>query len=176
MRSTVVLALDGAAPLAKIETQRKRRVQSSRRAKRSRGVSGLCATPGTKFMARLESALDVLVLLRARTRRARHLAFELSGSDVPGEGEVKITIGSLRAARRPTCTTSSSLAPMATWCCRALTISTSTPLCSWRATPKGGGRGVCVSTFRSSLARARHPRAHDDRRPRGPRVLHLHGK
>ena len=54
--STVLLALDGAAPLAKMETQRKRRAKSSGKSKRQ-GVSGLCATPGTRFMADMEQAL-----------------------------------------------------------------------------------------------------------------------
>ena len=35
-RTTVVLALDGAAPLAKLETQRKRRAQSSKRDERTK--------------------------------------------------------------------------------------------------------------------------------------------
>ena len=55
--STVLLALDGAAPLAKMETQRKRRAKASGKAARARGLSGLCATPGTRFMARMEDAL-----------------------------------------------------------------------------------------------------------------------
>ena len=40
----VLLAVDGAAPLAKLATQRKRRGSASQR--KHKGVPGLCATPG----------------------------------------------------------------------------------------------------------------------------------
>ena len=101
-RTTVVLALDGAAPIAKLETQRKRRAVSSRRDERKKskpdtrkkrrpaGVSALCATPGTRFMASLEGALTYWICAELQTYRARGLRFLLSGSDVPGEGELKI--------------------------------------------------------------------------------------
>jgi len=101
-RTTVVLALDGAAPIAKLETQRKRRATSSRRDERKKskpdtrskrrpaGVSALCATPGTIFMASLEGALTYWICAELQTYRARGLRFLLSGSDVPGEGELKI--------------------------------------------------------------------------------------
>ena len=84
----VLLAVDGAAPLAKLATQRKRRGSASQR--KHKGVPGLCATPGTRFMARLEQALIYWCCQELSAYRARHLTFELSGSDVPGEGEVKI--------------------------------------------------------------------------------------
>ena len=90
-QSAVVLALDGAAPLAKIETQRKRRSKTSAKsARKQRGVSPLCATPGTAFMATLEDALTFWCCAELSTQRARHLTLDLSGSDVPGEGEVKL--------------------------------------------------------------------------------------
>jgi 5'-3' exonuclease len=55
---SVILALDGAAPLAKMETQRKRRAKTSgRESKGAKGLSALCATPGTRFMARMEQSL-----------------------------------------------------------------------------------------------------------------------
>ena len=156
VRSTVVLALDGAAPLAKIETQRKRRVQSSRRAKRSRGVSGLCATPGTKFMARLESALTYWCCSELGTRRARHLAFELSGSDVPGEGEVKIIDWVLTRSASSDVHDVIFVGADGDLVLQALTISgINAFVLRESATPKAAGVGVCVSTFRSSLARAR---------------------
>ena len=41
-------------------------------------------------MARLEQALIYWCCQELSAYRARHLTFELSGSDVPGEGEVKI--------------------------------------------------------------------------------------
>ena len=87
-RSHVLLAIDGAAPLAKLATQRKRRGSASQR--KRKGVPGLCATPGTRFMARLEQSLIYWCCQELSAQRARHLTFEISGSDVPGEGEVKI--------------------------------------------------------------------------------------
>ena len=97
--STVLLALDGPAPVAKISTQRARRHRTSRReaagregsAKGGRGaVSSLHATPGTSFMRKLEEALIFFACSELSTMRARHLSFLVSGSEVPGEGEIKI--------------------------------------------------------------------------------------
>ena len=97
--STVLLALDGPAPVAKISTQRSRRHRTSRREaagregsrKGGRGaVSSLHATPGTSFMRKLEEALIFFACSELNTMRARHLSFLVSGSEVPGEGEIKI--------------------------------------------------------------------------------------
>jgi hypothetical protein len=104
----VLLALDGAAPLAKVRTQRRRRQKShAREARRagegrrsSRGLSPLLATPGTAFMSSVESALlywSSSEALRSRIPRSppgvRALApcrYLVSGADTPGEGELKI--------------------------------------------------------------------------------------
>jgi len=91
----VLLALDGAAPYAKTKTQRKRRLKSQQRELRkadSRGkrpprLSSLLATPGTAFMAKIEAALLYWCSSEALRGRRQYL---LSGSDTPGEGELKI--------------------------------------------------------------------------------------
>ena len=89
---TVVLALDGPAPAAKISTQRSRRMKTSKKEGKfqdRRGVSSLVATPGTRFMRMLEDALVYFVCSELTTQRAKGIRFLVSGSDVPGEGEIK---------------------------------------------------------------------------------------
>ena len=51
------------------------------------------ATPGTSFMAELESALLYFICSELSTYRARGVTFRLSGADVPGEGEIKLLEG-----------------------------------------------------------------------------------
>ena len=101
--STVLLALDGPAPVAKLATQRTRRLKTLRKeaseSEPSRGVTTLVATPGTAFMRRLEDALVFFVCGELGTQRARGLSFFLSGADVPGEGEIKL-LGALHQLER----------------------------------------------------------------------------
>ena len=104
--ATVLLAVDGPAPVAKLSTQRQRRARTARRElvaaekikdrdERPRGISSLVATPGTKFMRRFEEALLFFVCSELSTYRARGLRFLVSGADVPGEGEIKL-LGAMR--------------------------------------------------------------------------------
>lgn len=103
----VLLALDGAAPLAKVRTQRRRRQKSHARDARRvgegrrspRGLSSLLATPGTAFMSSLESALlywsSAEALRRGVPRSPAGASmppcrYFVSGADMPGEGELKI--------------------------------------------------------------------------------------
>lgn len=155
-RSTVLLAIDGAAPLAKMETQRKRRVSTSNRQERKkRGVSALCATPGTRFMGALEAALVYWCCAELSTQRARHLTFELSGSDVPGEGEVKI-LEWILARGEERCGKIAIIGGDGDLVLQALTLSASS-MFVLREAPrkKDAGVGVCVMALRASLASAR---------------------
>ena len=123
-----MLALDGPAPLAKLLTQRQRRRRAGRREARksdddddddgaaSSGrratprLSSLSLTPGTDFMAFVAGAAQYYVCSRLASNRWRGVAVELSGADVPGEGEVKC-VGRLVSPWSPAAT-----APGATHC------------------------------------------------------------
>jgi hypothetical protein len=88
-RKSVVLAFDGPGPLAKLITQRKRRLKSSRQSKYK--MSGLNITPGTEFMLAVRRACEYFAASRvAGSYRFKDIAFYISGADVAGEGEVKI--------------------------------------------------------------------------------------
>ena len=130
-RSVAVLALDGPAPLAKLLTQRQRRrragrrearkesdddddddgtASSGRRSPSSPRLSSLSLTPGTDFMAFVAGAAQYYVCSRLASNRWRGVAVELSGADVPGEGEVKC-VGRLVSPWSP-----AAAAPGATHC------------------------------------------------------------
>jgi len=88
-RKSVVLAFDGPGPLAKLLTQRKRRLKASRQSKYK--MSGLNITPGTEFMLAVRRACEYFAASRvASSYRFKDAVFYISGSDVAGEGEVKI--------------------------------------------------------------------------------------
>jgi len=149
-RSHVLLAVDGAAPLAKLATQRKRRGSASQR--KPKGVPGLCATPGTRFMARLEQALIYWCCQELSSQRAKHLTFELSGSDVPGEGEVKI----LEWLLLRNCSDVVLVGGDGDLVLQALTLQgVEAFVLREVATQRAPGVGVCVSTLRDRLAAAR---------------------
>lgn len=83
----LVLAVDGVAPLAKINQQRMRRYRMSSGASSKMRFDPNCITPGTDFMFRLDSYLKDwinanLSLLPEKVLYSNHL--------VPGEGEQKI--------------------------------------------------------------------------------------
>jgi len=90
--TTVLLAIDGSGPMAKMATQqsRRRKTATKRAFADARGLSPLLLTPGTQFMERLEEALVYWICSELSTARGRHLRILLSGSDAPGEGEFKI--------------------------------------------------------------------------------------
>ena len=62
-RSAVLIAVDGPAPVAKLTTQRSRRRKGANKAERRKrgGVNPLVITPGTRFMRKVESALQYFV-------------------------------------------------------------------------------------------------------------------
>lgn len=110
---SVMLALDGPGPYAKVITQRRRRAvgdessggrpsQQTKKRKRESSEDGRKQrqrdlkqklTPGTELSQKLQSALlywAELKLSLGDSRLVRDLAFFIGGSDIPGEGEVKI--------------------------------------------------------------------------------------
>lgn len=87
-KHNIGIFIDGVAPIAKINQQRKRRYLSYQR-HRLLGTRPIWDTnaisPGTAFMLRLHA------FLRARIREDDHQSkYQLSGADEPGEGEHKI--------------------------------------------------------------------------------------
>lgn len=78
--SSVLLAFDGPAPLAKMITQRQRRAKSSRgwSSLDAAKPSPLHATPGTSFMARAEAAVLYVCYSELGSARGRRLSFYLS--------------------------------------------------------------------------------------------------
>lgn len=96
-QSTVTLALDGPAPIAKTITQRRRRIRLSSGEKvplsqDSPRLLKIGLTPGSILSLKIDRALEYYAATRLLSRNAlpRGLLFEISGTRVPGEGEVKI--------------------------------------------------------------------------------------
>ena len=82
------VALDGPAPLAKLETQRQRRLKKKSSGARTAGVSGNAVTPGTCFMALIDDAL--MEWAGARTCNGLPCSVLIDPTVRAGEGEVKI--------------------------------------------------------------------------------------
>ena len=94
---TVTLALDGPAPIAKTITQRRRRIRlsSGEKVPLSEDPARLLKiglTPGSTLSLKIDRALEYYSATRLLSRNTlpRGLLFEISGTRVPGEGEVKI--------------------------------------------------------------------------------------
>ena len=94
---TVTLALDGPAPIAKTITQRRRRIRlsSGEKVPLSEDPARLLKiglTPGSTLSLKIDRALEYYAATRLLSRNSlpRGLLFEISGTRVPGEGEVKI--------------------------------------------------------------------------------------
>lgn len=80
----VLIAFDGVPPMAKMKQQRDRRYKSQMHGRE--GWNTVQITPGTKFMKKLDEG----VARWAAAVKGRYEWFEVSGSNVPGEGEQKI--------------------------------------------------------------------------------------
>jgi 5'-3' exonuclease len=79
--SSLVLAFDGPAPFAKMQSQHMKRIREPEIAK---------FTPGTLFMNQMEDVVSTYVLQRMRRTTFKNLSVFISGSDCPGEGELKL--------------------------------------------------------------------------------------
>ena len=90
-RKSLVLAFDGPAPFAKMQTQRSRRKDSS---------EGCLITPGTDFMKGMEPLLLCYAFQRMHRSYFQNVSVFISGPDSPGEGELKIMDWVLRNVPR----------------------------------------------------------------------------
>ena len=95
---SLTIALDGPAPFAKLETQRRRRLskagpavatESSKKKRKRPSLSTLVVTPGTVFMARVDRALVEWAEHRSSSGLPPR-SIVLDPSACPGEGEIKI--------------------------------------------------------------------------------------
>ncbi|KXZ51587.1 hypothetical protein GPECTOR_12g550 [Gonium pectorale] len=87
---SVMIAVDGPAPLAKLLTQRDRRKKTGRSVDEGETLTGVAITPGTTFMLDLTHSLTYYCCTKMASKRFRDVVFELSDGTVKGEGEVKV--------------------------------------------------------------------------------------
>ncbi|KAI8912410.1 hypothetical protein EDD86DRAFT_110651 [Gorgonomyces haynaldii] len=81
-QKSIFIAVDGSSPVAKLQTQRKRRLKS-----KSAHFDARELTPGTRLMRQLQEDLEYYACYRAVKMRAKVV---IDGPGRPGEGEAKI--------------------------------------------------------------------------------------
>ena len=96
-REALVLAIDGVAPLAKIQQQRQRRYRAAEERRSGKYFDSNAITPGTQFMTNLDRELTSWISKNAYALPPKVI---YSGHLTPGEGEHKI-IDLLRAGEVP---------------------------------------------------------------------------
>lgn len=89
-KKRLILCIDGPAPIAKQNQQRKRRFVSAKN--KIDGFDSNCITPGTKFMDYLSKYIDWYIRLQMSNNNPLWKDMEVifSNEKVPGEGEHKI--------------------------------------------------------------------------------------
>lgn len=85
----IVLAVDGTAPYSKVVTQRKRRLQTVKNINVNK-INSLHLTPGTGLMNRLKTHLNNYIEKLSKSYKYLKVIFDVSLSDEPDEGELKI--------------------------------------------------------------------------------------
>ena len=89
-KKKIYLALDGPSSYAKILLQRKRRSNMNNKSIKT-GISSLNITPGTEFMKRIETKLEVYINKFEKQFKLLNPKIDLLSSDLPDEGEIKIS-------------------------------------------------------------------------------------
>ena len=95
-RYSITFALDGPAPMAKTITQRRRRVRlsSGEREPLSTDLSRMMKlgiTPGSRLALKVDRAIEYYIASKVhREDFGPDILYELSGTTVPGEGEIKL--------------------------------------------------------------------------------------
>jgi len=87
-KKTLVLCVDGPAPLSKQNQQRQRRFRAAiDRDEKDQSFDSTCISPGTQFMDYLSKYIDWFIRREMSNGEWKHLEVIFSNEKVPGEGE-----------------------------------------------------------------------------------------